>query len=73
MDEKLKKKKDEEASQIWIGIGPSAVQCRKCFNALEDTEFTNGAEKAMCKIYTEEKPTEVLWKGADCKYFIAKE
>lgn len=75
VDEELKKKKDEEAAQIWASIPPEAALCRKCFNALEDTEFTVGAEKVYCKIYVppDEKPTEVLWEGADCKYYIEKE
>lgn len=75
VDKELKKKKDEEAAQVWTSIRPEAALCKSCFNALEDTEFTVGAEKAFCKVYVapDEKPTDVLWKGADCKYHIPKE
>lgn len=72
VSEELKKKKDEEASQIWAAISPSAEKCRTCINALDDTEFTVGAEKCYCKVFVapDEKPTDVLWNGGDCRYYV---
>ena len=75
ISKELKKKKDDEASQPWAVIRPSANQCKKCVHAYEDTQYTIGAEKANCYMFEppEDKPHEVLWENKDCPYFEEKE
>ena len=68
MNKELKKKLDEKAKEIWIGVAPSAKYCRTCAFALEDTEFVSGAEKPSCDMF-DEKPDEVLWKDAECVFY----
>lgn len=72
VSEELKKKKEEEASQIWIGVDPPAEQCKKCLWAAEDTEYTVGAEMDFCDVYEVEegKPTGVLWDKTECPMFV---
>lgn len=75
VDPKLKKKKDEEAQQIWIGIDPPAKQCKRCMFAADDTEYTVGAEMAYCDIYemsedSDGKPDDILWDKAECEFFV---
>lgn len=72
VDPKLKKKKDEEAQQIWIGIDPPAAQCKKCLFAADDTEYTVGAEMAYCDVYElpAGKPDDILWDKEDCEFFV---
>lgn len=67
----LKAKKDKEAKEIWAGISPSAVKCKTCaFAYSEDTRW-GGPENSNCEIYEdEEKPVDVLWRGANCKYYL---
>jgi hypothetical protein len=67
----LKKKKDEEASQIWIGIDPPAAQCKTCIFAVEDTEYTVGAELGRCDVY-EDKPMNILWDEVECEWHVEK-
>jgi len=72
VSEELKKKKDEEASQIWVGIRPSAKLCKTCYNAYKDTKYTVGAEKANCKVYEPpyDKPSGVLWGDDNCEFYL---
>ena len=74
MDEKLKKKQDEKAQEIWAGIDPSAAQCRTCVFAQEGTEYTVGAEMSYCDIYEppDGKPTDVLWDREPCEWHLEK-
>lgn len=71
----LKRKKDEEAKQLWIGIPPSAEQCRKCIYSLSDTQYTIGAEKAFCDIFTppEGKSAGILTDDVECPFFEQEE
>lgn len=72
VDPNLKKKKDEEASQIWASIDPKARQCKKCMWAAEDTEYTVGVEMAYCDIFPmpDGKPRGVLDDKVECEAFI---
>lgn len=72
VSKELKRKKDEEAHQIWVGVDPSAKQCKRCLFAAEDTEYTVGAEMAYCDVYPmpEGKPKGVLDDKAECDSFI---
>ena len=72
VSKELKKKKDEEAAQIWAGITPPASQCKKCMWAAEDTEYTVGAEMAFCDVYPmpDGKPNGVMEDKADCPSFV---
>lgn len=74
VDSELKKKKDEEASQIWASIDPPATQCKSCIFALEDTEYTVGAESSFCDVYEapDGKPTDILWDEAKCEWLVEK-
>ena len=74
IDEELKKKQEAKAREIWIGISPTAKQCKTCIFAKEDTEYTVGAEMDMCDVYSleEGKPTGVLWDGAECEWHVEK-
>ncbi len=70
-DEELKKKKEEEARQLWTSISPSAKQCHTCKFAYPDTEYTKGYEKVNCYVFEppEDKPHSVLWGGEDCDFY----
>ena len=70
--DEIKKKQEEEAHQIWVGIDPKARQCKKCMFAAEDTEYTVGAEMAYCDIYPmpEGKPNGVLEDKVECPSFV---
>ena len=70
--DEIKKKQEEEAHQIWVGIDPKASQCKKCMFAAEDTEYTVGAEMAYCDIYPmpEGKPNGVLEDKVECPSFV---
>lgn len=71
ISEQLKKKKDEEASQLWIGKDPPARQCKKCMWAAEDTEYT---VVGFCDVYEmpEGKPMDVLWDEVECGFLVEK-
>ena len=70
----LKIKKDSEAKQLWVGIPPSAKQCRKCIHAYRDTEYTIGAEKANCDMFQppDDKPPGVLKDEEKCDFYEDK-
>lgn len=72
ISEELKRKKNEEASQIWVGMAPSAEQCKTCIFALEDTEYTVGAEMSYCDVYEppDGKPMDVLWDKTSCEWHV---
>ena len=74
VSEALKKKKDEEASQIWASIPPPASQCKTCMFAQKDTEYTVGAEMSVCDVYEmpDGKPTDILWDKAECEYHLER-
>lgn len=74
INEELKRKKEEEASQIWVSIAPSAKQCKTCVFAAEDTEYTVGAEMGFCDVYEmpEGKPMDILWDDAECEWHLEK-
>lgn len=74
VSEALKKKKDEESRQIWVGTPPPASQCKTCMFAQKDTEYTVGAEMSFCDAYEapEGKPTGVLWDQEECEYHLEK-
>jgi hypothetical protein len=74
MNKKLKKKIDEKIAQPLIAIPPSAEQCRKCIYSLPDTQYTTGAEKAFCDIFTppEGKSAGILTDDVECPYFVEK-
>ncbi len=74
IDEELRKKKDEEARQLWKAISPTAKQCKTCKFAYPNTEYVNGYEKANCFVYEppEDKPKEVLWDDGDCDFYTER-
>lgn len=72
VSKELKKKKDDEARQIWTGVPPSVKWCRTCLFAEESTEYVNGAEKSSCVMF-DEKPDDVFLRGAECVFYTEEE
>ncbi|MBP3199632.1 MAG: hypothetical protein J6N21_21905 [Butyrivibrio sp.] len=70
----IKEKQDLKANEKWIGVRPSAKQCRKCIHALKDTEFTIGAEKANCDMFIapDDKSPGILIDEVECPYLEEK-
>lgn len=71
--EDLQNKKEEEINASWSVIKPTAKLCKTCLHRLPDTEYTIGAEKSICEMYLDEKPTDVLWGDADCDFYEEEE
>lgn len=71
--EALQHKKEDEINASWSVIRPKATLCRTCLHRLPDTQYTIGAEKSICDMFLDEKPTEVLWEGADCDFYEKEE
>ena len=74
IDDQLMKKQDAKANERWVGVRPSAKQCKRCINALKDTQYTIGAEKAYCDMFVspEEKTPGILTDVIECPYFEEK-
>lgn len=74
VSKELKRKKDEESRQIWVGVSPSAEQCKTCAFAADDTEYTVGAEMSFCDVYElpDGKPTAILWDKQICEWHLEK-
>lgn len=53
---------------------PEKIVCNKCFLRAEDRKVgesvIKGCTLGICKAFPVTKPSEVLWKGAECPYFI---
>lgn len=70
IEEKLKKKKDEEAAMIGA-IKPNPVYCRTCKWSHGKAPYADAPEKANCMVYEKEfKPRKVLFDGAQCAFYI---
>lgn len=70
MNRTVKERQDEKAGELWVGIEPTAEKCKTCAFAYSEDDHWGGYLNSNCEIYDdEEKPTEVLWDGADCEYY----
>ena len=69
----LQHKKEEETNAAWSAIRPKARLCKTCLHKFPDTEYTVGAEKSICDMFLDEKPTDVLWGDEDCDFYEKEE
>lgn len=73
MDERLKRKKDEEVNMTGA-IRPNPVYCNTCANAHWKPPFADSPDKANCRVYIKNfKPKDVLFNGAECEYYMKEE
>lgn len=55
----------------WVQPDPAKIQCSKCMLCAKDrlNGQINGATLGTCDAY-DFKPTQILFDGAECPYFI---
>ena len=79
LDKKWKKKQEELENEDWVAKHPEAdeIQCGDCVFRMPDSKqgdkvIIKGAAKGTCECYPKAKPSEVLWHGAECEYYVSE-
>lgn len=77
MDEKeyeaMKEKQDEQAAMTGAKR-PNPVYCNTCVHRHGDSPLNDGPVKLNCMMYyTDSKPYDVLFEGAECDYYEKEE
>lgn len=73
MDEKLKKKYEDQMNEVWGCSTSNPKYCKTCIFSKGEPPFEDSPLKAHCMIYTRKsgvgKPATVYYEGARCDFY----
>ena len=70
-DEERKQYRENEPI---FGVHPDAekIKCKDCVFRAPDNSLYKGCTKAFCEVYPKGKPDVILFKNAECEYYVSE-